>query len=425
MGIFKRKQKEKRNLDKKTSDFIKGVDLDNSSTSNSGVDVDEETALKISAVYACVKVISETIASLPLHLLKELTNGDYEKAKQHPLYNILYETPNNEMTSFTFREMLMTNLLLWGNAYALIRRNRYGQIVELYPLKSKNMTIERDPKTRAIKYTYTNGVVTKSYTSKQVLHIPAFTFDGVLGVSPITYAREAMGLALATEEFGARFFGNGARPGGVLEHPGVVKDPERLRDSWNKVYQGTANSHKVAVLEEGMKYHEIGMSPEDSQFLQTRSFQLTEICRIFRVPPHMIGDLSRSTFSNIEHQSIDFVVHTIRPWLVRWEQAISRSLLTDEERTIYYAKFNADGLMRGDFATRMSGYAIARQNGWMSANEIRALENMNKIPIEQGGDLYLLNGNMISAAQANPVNSGGAENVERKGDKNGEQRKST
>ena len=425
MGLFSRKKKEeKRELDKKTSDFIKGVDLDNAATSNSGVDVDEETSLKISAVYACVKVISETIASLPLHLLKELTNGDYEKAKQHPLYNVLYEIPNSEMTSFTFREMLMTNLLLWGNAYALIRRNRYGQITELYPLKSKNMTVERDPKTRAIKYTYTNGVKTKTYTAKQVFHIPAFTFDGVLGVSPITYAREAMGLALATEEFGARFFGNGARPGGVLEHPGVVKDPEKLRDSWNKVYQGTANSHKIAVLEEGMKYHEIGMSPEDSQFLQTRSFQLTEICRIFRVPPHMIGDLSRSTFSKIEHQSIDFVVHTIRPWLVRWEQAISRTLLTDEERTIYYAKFNVDGLMRGDFATRMSGYAIARQNGWMSANEIRALENMNKIPPEQGGDLYLLNGNMISAAQTNPVNSGGAGNVENKGDENGEQRKS-
>ena len=236
-------------------------------------------------------------------------------------------------------------------------------------------------------------------------------FDGVLGVSPITYAREAMGLALATEEFGARFFGNGARPGGVLEHPGIVKDPEKLRESWNKVYQGTRNSHKVAVLEEGMKYHEIGMSPEDSQFLQTRSFQLTEICRIFRVPPHMIGDLSRSTFSNIEHQSIDFVVHTIRPWLVRLEQAIAKSLLNDEERSIYYAKFNVDGLMRGDFNSRMSGYAIARQNGWMSANEIRALEDMNRISSDQGGDLYLLNGNMISATQASQ-NVGGVQNNE-------------
>ena len=409
MGLFNRKKKEERNLDQKTADFIKGVDIDTGQLSNSGVEVDEETALKISAVYACVKVISETVASLPLNLLKELTNGDSEKAKQHPLYTILKDTPNSEMSSFTFREMQMTNLLLWGNAYSLIKRNKQGQIVELYPLKSKNMKVERDAVTNKIKYIYTNNKgISTTYTPKQVLHIPAFTFDGVLGVSPITYAREAMGLALATEEFGARFFGNGARPGGVLEHPGTIKDPDKLRDSWNKVYQGTANSHKVAVLEEGMKYHEIGMSPEDSQFLQTRSFQLTEICRIFRVPPHMIGDLSRSTFSNIEHQSIDFVVHTIRPWLVRWEQAIMRSLLNDEERTIYYPKFNVDGLMRGDFTTRMSGYAIARQNGWLSANEIRALEDLNKIPADQGGDLYLLNGNMISAIAANQ--NGGAVN---------------
>ena len=408
MGLFSRKKKENRSIDQKTADFIKGVDLDTGQQSNSGVDVDEETALKISTVYACVKVISETIASLPLNLLKELTNGDTEKAKQHPLYSVLKDVPNSEMSSFTFREMLMTNLLLWGNAYALIKRNKSGEIVELYPLKSKNMVVERDMTTNAIKYTYTNNRgITKTYSPKQIFHIPAFSFDGIIGVSPITYAREAMGLALATEEFGARFFGNGARPGGVLEHPGVLKDPEKLRESWNKVYQGTANSHKVAVLEEGMKYHEIGMSPEDSQFLQTRSFQIAEICRIFRVPPHMVGDLSRSTFSNIEHQSIDFVVHTIRPWLVRWEQAIARALLSEEERTIYYAKFNVDGLMRGDFVTRMNGYAIARQNGWMSANEIRALENMNKIPADQGGDLYLLNGNMITA-----MNAGGTESVE-------------
>ena len=417
LGWFSRK-KEQRNIDQKTADFIKGVDVDTGQVSNSGVDVDEESALKISTVYACVKVIAETIASLPLALLKELTNGDSEKAKQHPLYTVLHDVPNGEMTSFTFRELMMTNLLLWGNAYALIKRDSAGHVVELYPLKSKNMVVERDSVTDKIKYRYTNNKgLTKTYTTKQVLHIPAFTFDGVVGVSPITYAREAMGLALATEEFGARFFGNGARPGGVLEHPGVVKDPERLRESWNKVYQGTKNSHKVAVLEEGMKYHEVGMSPEDSQFLQTRSFQITEICRIFRVPPHMIGDLSRSTFSNIEHQSIDFVVHTIRPWITRWEQAISKSLLNDAERSIYYAKFNVNGLMRGDFASRMSGYAIARQNGWMSANEIRALEDMNRIPSDQGGDLYLLNGNMITATKAGGV-EGGNPNVKNEGGSN-------
>jgi HK97 family phage portal protein len=418
VGLFNWRKKEQRNMDKKTSDFIHGVDMDSANQSNSGIDVDENESLKITTVYACVKVIAETIASLPLCLMKEETNGDNSRAKQHPLYSVLYGIPNDEMTSFTFREMLMTNLLLWGNAYALIKRDRYGHVVSLYPLKSKNMTVERDSVTRNIKYTYSNGVRTKVYTPRQILHIPAFTFDGVLGVSPITYAREAMGLALATEEFGARFFGNGARPGGVLEHPGTVKDPAKLRDSWNQVYQGTKNSHKVAVLEEGMKYHEIGMSPEDSQFLQTRQFQIAEICRIFRVPPHMIGDLSRSTFSNIEHQSIDFITHTIRPWLVRWEQAISRSLLNSEERSIYYARFNVNGLMRGDFTSRMSGYAIARQNGWMSANEIRQLEDMNKIPAEEGGDLYLLNGNMITANTAqqkekevgvitNEVNEGG------------------
>lgn len=404
MGIFNwRKSRDHPKRSSRISDFINGIDLD--PISNSGISVDEESALKISAVYACVKVISETVASLPFNLLKEENNGDTSKAKQHPMYTVLHDAPNGEMSSFTFREMMMTNLLLWGNAYALIKRDCNGHVVELNPLKAKNMTVERNASGNLV-YKYTNELTTKKYSSRQVLHIPAFSFDGIVGVSPITYAREAMGLALATEEFGARFFGNGARPGGVLEHPSVVKDPERLRDSWNKVYQGTKNSHKVAVLEEGMKYHEIGMSPEDSQFLETRQFQLNEICRIFRVPPHMVGDLTRSTFSNIEHQSIDFVVHTIRPWLVRWEQAIKRSCLSEEERTIYFVKFKVDGLLRGDFNSRMQGYATARQNGWMSANEIRELEDMNKIPNDQGGDDYLINGNMIPIKKVEGVKDG-------------------
>jgi HK97 family phage portal protein len=398
----------------KLNDFIRGVDIDAGGMSNSGITVDEDSALKISAVYACVKVISETVASLPLKLLKHEENGDTSKATQHALFDLLADCPNNEMSAFTFREMMMTNLLLWGNAYALIRRNRRGEVVELYPLKAKNMSVIRDPTTKHIQYQYTSGedgarAETKTYRARQVLHIPAFSFDGVVGVSPITYAREAMGLALATEEFGARWFGNGARPSGILQHPGTLKDPEKLRESWNKVYQGVGNSHKIAVLEEGMEYKNIGMSPEDSQFLQTRSFQLNEICRIFRVPPHLVGDLSRSTFSNIEHQGIEFITHTIRPWLTRWEQAIKRSLLTDEERTIYFPKFKVDALLRGDFHSRMQGYAIARQNGWMSANEIRALEDINRIPAEQGGDAYFLNGNMVTAeyAKAKKLKEGG------------------
>jgi HK97 family phage portal protein len=209
-----------------------------------------------------------------------------------------------------------------------------------------------------------------------------------------------VGLAIATEQYGAKFFGNGARPGGVLEHPGILKDPEKLRESWNKVYQGTRNSHKVAVLEEGMKYHSIGIAPEDAQFLETRKYQVNEICRIFRVPPHLVGDLEKATFSNIEHQSIEFVQHTIRPWLVRWEQAISRLLLDESERLLYFAKFNVDGLLRGDYKSRMEGYAIGRQNGWLSTNDIRGLEDLPEVPEEQGGNDYLVNGNMIPIALA-------------------------
>ncbi|AVX21572.1 phage portal protein, HK97 family [Carboxydocella sporoproducens DSM 16521] len=191
--------------------------------------------------------------------------------------------------------------------------------------------IIRDEKTKQLVYRHTEGMKTTEYKPEQIFHIPGLGFDGVKGLSPIAMAREAIGLALATEEFGARFFGNGARPGGILEHPGVVKDPEKLRKSWEEVYKGLQNSHKIAVLEEGMKYHEIGIPPEDAQFLEIRQFQLNEICRIFRVPPHLVGDLTRATFSNIEHQSIEFVVHTIRPWLVRWEQAITKCLFREGE----------------------------------------------------------------------------------------------
>lgn len=269
-------------------------------------------------------------------------------------------------------------------------------------LKPNLMTVERDKGTKKLKYTYTDDNDFKTYEFKpeQIFHIPGLSFNGIKGISPIDQAREAIGLAIATEEFGAKFFANGARPGGVLEHPGVVKNPDKLRESWNQVYQGTRNSHKVAVLEEGLKYHEIGIPPEQAQFLQTRKYQLNEICRIFRVPPHLVGDLERSTFSNIEHQSIDFVTHTIRPWLVRWEQAIYKSLLNEQERRLYYAKFNVDGLLRGDFATRMQGYATGIQNGWLSINNVRELEDMNPIPDEIGGNQHFVNGNMVKISDA-------------------------
>ena len=391
-------------------DFIRGVDVDFGGNSNSGVRVDELRAMQTSAVYACVKILAETVASLPLHLYKKGKNGKNETAEQHPLFSCLYETPNDEMTSFEFRETMMTSLLLWGNAYARkIKKN--GHVTELWYLKPNLMTVERDTQTGKIKYTYSDDITNQTYVYRpdQVFHLKSLSIDGVTGLSPIAQAREAVGLSLATEEYGAKFFGNGARPGGVLEHPGILKDPEKLRESWNKVYQGTRNSHKVAVLEEGMKYHTIGIAPEDAQFLETRKYQVNEICRIFRVPPHLVGDLERATFSNIEHQSIEFVQHTIRPWLVRWEQAISRSLLDEKERLLYFAKFNVDGLMRGDYKSRMEGYAVGRQNGWLSANDIRGLEDLPPIPKEQGGDVYLVNGNMMTATQPTIKTEGGSD----------------
>jgi HK97 family phage portal protein len=235
---------------------------------------------------------------------------------------------------------------------------------------------------------------------EDVLHIPGLGFDGLVGYSPIAMAKNAIGLAIATEEYGSKFFANGATPGAVLEHPGLVKDYEKLRESWNQAFRGSGNANKVAILEEGMKYTPISISPEQAQFLETRKFQINEIARIFRVPPHMVGDLEKSSFSNIEQQSLEFVKYTLDPWVVRWEQSIMRRLLTPDEKRTYYVKFNLDGLLRGDYQSRMNGYAIGRQNGWMSANDIRELENLDRIPAEEGGDLYLINGNMLPLKDA-------------------------
>ncbi len=233
-----------------------------------------------------------------------------------------------------------------------------------------------------------------------MLHIPGLGFDGLVGYSPIAMAKNAIGMAIACEEYGAKFFANGAAPGGVLEHPGTIKDPQRVRESWQSTFGGSGNANKIAVLEEGMKYTPIGISPEQAQFLETRKFQINEIARIFRVPPHMVGDLEKSSFSNIEQQSLEFVKYTLEPWVTRWEQSIQRTLLSTNEKARYFVKFNLEGLLRGDYQSRMNGYATARQNGWMSANDIRELENLDRIPAEEGGDLYLINGNMLPLKDA-------------------------
>lgn len=377
--------------------------------SSAGKNVNERSAMQMTAVYSCVRILAEAVAGLPLHLYRYKEDGGKERAIDTNLYHLLHDEPNKEMSSFIFRETLMTHLLLWGNAYAQIIRNGKGEVVALYPLMPNKMQVDRDENgelyyiyTRSSEEAKTIEGATVYLTPRDVLHIPGLGFDGLVGYSPIAMAKNAIGLAIATEEYGAKFFANGAAPSGVLEHPGTIKDPSRLRENWNSTFGGSANSGKVAVLEEGMKYTPISISPEQAQFLETRKFQIDEIARIFRVPPHMVGDLEKSSFSNIEQQSLEFVKYTLDPWVIRWEQSLSRSLLNEDEKRRYFFKFNLEGLLRGDYESRMSGYATARQNGWMSANDIRELENLDKIPAEDGGDLYLINGNML------PLNKAGA-----------------
>lgn len=365
---------------------------------SSGKTVNERTAMQTTAVYACVRILAETIASLPLHTYKYTKDGK-EKATEHQLYYLLHDEPNPEMTSFVFRETLMSHLLLWGNAYAQIIRDGRGQVVALYPLLPDKMRVDRNT-SGELYYEYHSDKGVYILNKDDVLHIPGLGFDGLIGYSPIAMAKNAIGMAMATEEYGASFFANGANPGGVLEHPGVVKDPKKIRDSWNQVYQGSSNAHRIAVLEEGMKFQQIGIPPEQAQFLETRKFQINEIARLFRIPPHMVGDLEKSSFSNIEQQSLEFVKYTLDPWVIRWEMAMQKSLLLPSEKRTYFIKLNVDGLLRGDYQSRMTGYSIGRQNGWLSSNDIRELENMNPIPEALGGDLYLINGNMTKLEDA-------------------------
>ena len=352
----------------------------------SGKAVTERSAMQMTAVYSCVRILSEAVAGLPLHLYKYTDSGGKAMALDHPLYHLLHDEPN---------------------PYAQIIRNGKNEIVALYPLMPNKMSVDRDEGGR-LYYTYYRGsdeAIKDKGSSvtlypSDVLHIPGLGFDGLVGYSPIAMAKNAIGMAIACEEYGAKFFANGAAPGGVLEHPGTIKDPQRVRESWQSTFGGSGNANKIAVLEEGMKYTPIGISPEQAQFLETRKFQINEIARIFRVPPHMVGDLEKSSFSNIEQQSLEFVKYTLDPWVIRWEQSIQRSLLSRDEKAVYFVKFNLEGLLRGDYQSRMNGYAIGRQNGWMSANDIRELENLDRIPAEDGGDLYLINGNMLPLQNA-------------------------
>ena len=377
--------------------------------SESGERVDEKSAMQIATVYACVRLLAESIAGLPLHLYRYTSSSgsDKERAKDHPLYKILYRQPNPEMTSFSFWETMVLQILLWGNSYAQVIRDGKNNVLALYPLPPENVEVDREDKGHInyIYHAYTDEVPGETnkdiyFRSDEIFHVPGLSYNGLVGISPIAMMKNSLGTTIAVEKYGSAFFKNGAQPAGVLEHPGVLKNPEKIRENWSDVYGGPSNAHKVAVLEEGMQYKAISLPPEDSQFLSTRQFGVTEICRIFRVPPHLVQDMQHATFSNIEHQSIDFVVHTLTPWLVRFEQAIVKDLLLPDEQDTYFPKFNVDGLLRGDYQSRMQGYATGISNGFLSPNDIHRLENMDLIPAEKGGDDYYLNGGYVKLEDA-------------------------
>ena len=371
---------------------------------SSGKAVTERSALQITAVYACVRLLAEAVATMPLHTFRINQEGGREKATEHPLFWILHDEPNPEMTSFVFRETLMTHLLLWGNAYAQIIRDGMGRVVALYPLLPNRMTVDRD----------SDGVLFYEYTLRtderedaknetirfrpwEILHIPALGFDGLIGYSPIAMAKNAIGLAMAAEDYGAKFFAEGGTPKSIITVPSMVKDRAKLEADLNR---GFSSGKNFAVLEKGTDYKSVSLNPQDVQFIETRKFQLDEIARIFRVPPHMIGDLEKSSFSNIENMSREFVTYTLNPWISRWEQTINRTLFNERERHVMFVKFNTESLLRGDYKSRMEGYSIGRQNGWMNANDIRKLEDMDLIPDKEGGNLYLVNGNMVQVKDA-------------------------
>lgn len=349
---------------------------------------------------------------------QEYTENGKERVPMHPLYFLLHDQPNPEMTSFIFRETLMSHLLIYGNAYAQIIRNGRGDVVGLYPLMPDKIKVDRDEHNNLIyiysRYDEANPHIKEqgdiTLRAEQVLHIPGLGFDGLVGYSPIAMAKNVIGISLACEDYGASFFANGASPSAVLEHPGVIKNPERVREAWQRAYSGS-NAHRTCVLEEGMKYTPISIPNNEAQFLETRKFQIEEIARLYRVPLHMIGDLDHATFSNIEQMSLEFVMYTLSPWLVRWEQSLMKALLSDLDKGKYFIKFNVDGLLRGDYASRMQGYSVGIQNGFLCPNDVRELEDMNLIPAEKGGFTYMVNGSMT------PLSSAGAayaKNIEKK-----------
>jgi HK97 family phage portal protein len=358
---------------------------------SSGVSVSADSAMRLSAVSACVRLISESIASLPLNVFRRVDAKRRERVSDVPAYRLLHAEPNRLMTSFVFRDTMTAAVLLDGNAYAVIARDGGGNARELLPVPVG--TSVRVLRTPGGELAYSFLLDERQFLVGQwdMLHVPGLAFNGISGMSPIRYAAESVGLGIAAEQYGGSFFGNGSVPSGFITLPGKLspEQSQSLRNSWYAAYGGLLNANRTAVLFEGAKFEKISIPPDEAQFIETRKFQVSEIARWYRVPPHMIGDLEKSTNNNIEHQSLEFVTHTLRPWLVRFEQEFNRKLFpvsSDGVPSDLYCEFNVDGLLRGDIKSRTAYYQAARQWGWMSVNDIRAIENMEPVA---DGDIYL------------------------------------
>lgn len=353
------------------------------STSATGITVNTDSAMRVGAVYTCVLVLSQSVAQLPLHEY-EKSSTSKSKATNHYLYDLVHDQPNEWMTSYEMKQLVMVHLLLRGNSIWL-KAKVPGQrkIRELIPFHPNLIQgIQQDSKYRlSYKVKRPNSTEIDTIPGDRVVHFRGLSMDGFSGLSPLEYAREMIGLSIATEKHGAKLFANGARLGGILSHPTKISEGahERLIKSFNEAYTGVENAHKTALIEEGMTWNKVTMTAEDSQFLDTRKYQRSEIAGFYRVPSHMINDLEKATFSNVEHLDLAFVKHSLMPWLVSFEQTLKKDCMTDEEKKKYYFKFSVEGLLRGDIKSRNEAHQKAVMGGWLNRNEVRETEDRNPV----------------------------------------------
>jgi len=388
----------KNSLDEYTKAFLNGEDVKSFESPEA---VSTDVAMKYSAVFGCNRVLSETKASMPIVLYRKKPNGEREPANDLQIYDVLHNAPNEEMAPFAFNEACMTAINLGGNSVSEKLVNNRNEVIGLYPYKWEQVKIDRDSTTNKLIYIIRNGFKEKTLRRDQVFHVPGPSFDGVVGMSPIEYVSTAIRLGKSYESFGVNFYKNGANPSLVFKFPSALGDEayNRLKKDLEKNYAGLVNTGKPILLEEGGEAVPLTIKPADAQMIENKRFQIEDICRIYRVPMHLVQDLSRSTNNNIEHQSLEFIMYTMLPWAKRWEENANMQLLTREERMAgYFFEYNMSGLLRGDSVSRATAYGTGRQWGWLSVNDIRKLENMSALP---NGDIYLTPANMVEAGKEN------------------------